>query len=86
MAKVMVSFPDEFLRQVDSISREEHRSRSEILREAMRLYMEMKRGRQSPGNDYRVLSAVKVQDNLSRMAPGTNEDSTVEIRRWRDVR
>lgn len=39
-SKVMVSFPDEFLVEIDRIASEEHRSRSELLREAMRLYME----------------------------------------------
>lgn len=43
-SKVMVSFPDEFLSEVDRIATEEHRSRSELLREAMRLYMAI-RGR-----------------------------------------
>lgn len=38
-SKVMVSFPDDFLSEVDRIAAEEHRSRSELLREAMRLYM-----------------------------------------------
>jgi CopG family transcriptional regulator/antitoxin EndoAI len=38
-SKVMVSFPDEFLSEIDRIADEEHRSRSELLREAMRLYM-----------------------------------------------
>ncbi|MFN2226068.1 MAG: nucleotidyltransferase domain-containing protein [Anaerolineae bacterium] len=37
--KVMVSFPEEFLAEVDRVAREEHRSRSELVREALRLYM-----------------------------------------------
>jgi len=56
--KVMVSFPNEFLIEVDHIAREEHRSRSELLREAMRLYMEMRRGRRRPGASPNVRSAV----------------------------
>ena len=38
-AKVMVSFPKEFLAEVDRVAREEHRSRSELVREALRLYI-----------------------------------------------
>lgn len=37
--KVMLSFPDEFLAEVDRVAREEHRSRSELVREALRLYI-----------------------------------------------
>jgi metal-responsive CopG/Arc/MetJ family transcriptional regulator len=85
-AKVMVSFPEEFLAEVDRIAGEEHRSRSELLREAMRLYMEMRRGRRRPGDDPRVQAAVAAQDALSRLAPGSGEDSTADVRRWREAR
>jgi metal-responsive CopG/Arc/MetJ family transcriptional regulator len=84
--KVMVSFPDEFLAEVDRIAREEHRSRSELLREAMRLYIEVRRGERRPGDDSRVRSAVATQDALARLAPGTGEDSAADVRRWRETR
>jgi predicted nucleotidyltransferase len=45
VAKVLVSFPDEFLAEVDRIAGEEQRSRSELLREAARLYMERRSSR-----------------------------------------
>ncbi len=86
VAKVMVSFPEEFLAEVDRIASEEHRSRSELLREAMRLYIEIRRGRRRPVDDPRVQSAVAAQDNLARLAPGTGEDSTTDVRRWREAR
>jgi metal-responsive CopG/Arc/MetJ family transcriptional regulator len=84
--KVMVSFPEEFLEQVDRVAREEHRSRSELLREALRLYIEMRQGQRRPGDDPRVRAAVAAQDSLARLAPGTGEDSTADIRRWREAR
>jgi len=84
--KVMVSFPEEFLEQVDQVAREEHRSRSELLREAMRVYMEIRRGRQRPGEVPQVQAAVAKQDALARMAPGTGEDSAADVRRWREIR
>lgn len=84
--KVMVSFPEEFLEQVDRVAREEHRSRSELLREALRFYIEMRRGQRRPGDDPRVQAAVAAQDSLARLAPGTDEDSTADIRRWREAR
>jgi len=84
-AKVMVSFPEEFLAEVDRIACEEHRSRSELLREAMRLYMEMRRGERRPRDVPRVRSAVMAQDALSRLAPGAGEDSAADVRRWREA-
>jgi hypothetical protein len=43
-------------------------------------------GRRRPGDDPRVQAAVATQDTLARLAPGTGEDSTVDIRRWRETR
>ncbi len=38
MAKVLVTMPDEFLSKVDSIAINEQRTRSELIREALRTY------------------------------------------------
>ena len=38
-ARVLISLPDEFLGEVDGIAAEEHRSRSDLIREALRNYM-----------------------------------------------
>ncbi len=39
MAKVLVTMPDEFLNRVDGLADTEHRTRSELIREALRNYM-----------------------------------------------
>lgn len=39
MAKVLVTMPDEFLHRVDGIATNEQRTRSELIREALRTYM-----------------------------------------------
>ena len=39
MSKVMVSLSKDFLRGMDAIARAEHRSRSELVREAVRTYV-----------------------------------------------
>lgn len=44
MARVLISMKDEFLEQVDQIAEDEQRSRSELIREALRMYM------RRPGN------------------------------------
>ena len=84
--KVMISFPDEFLARVDQIAREEHRSRSELVREALRLYMGLGQDQSHPGAKPVVRQAVMAQDSLSRSAPGTGQDSTTDIRKWRESR
>lgn len=39
MAKILVTMPDDFLHRVDGIASDEQRSRSELIREALRSYM-----------------------------------------------
>ena len=83
--KVMVSFPAEFLAEVDEVAQNEHRSRSELLREAARLYIKTRHQRR-PGDDPRVRSAIAAQNTLARLSPGTGEDSITDVRRWREAR
>ena len=39
MAKVLLSIPDKFLSQIDEVASNEQRTRSELIREALRVYM-----------------------------------------------
>lgn len=39
MAKILVTMPDEFLNRVDGLATNEQRTRSELIREALRTYM-----------------------------------------------
>lgn len=39
MAKILVTMPDEFLNKVDGLANNEQRTRSELIREALRSYM-----------------------------------------------
>ena len=39
MAKILVTMPDEFLSRVDDLANNEQRTRSELIREALRSYM-----------------------------------------------
>lgn len=39
MAKVLVNFQDDFLQEIDKIAEVEHRTRSSLIREAIRRYL-----------------------------------------------
>lgn len=39
MAKILVTMPDDFLHKIDGIASDEQRTRSELIREALRGYM-----------------------------------------------
>ncbi len=47
MARVLISMPKEFLERIDQVADGENRSRSELIREALRTYIYKQKIRQS---------------------------------------
>jgi metal-responsive CopG/Arc/MetJ family transcriptional regulator len=45
MARVLISMPERFLDEIDEVASGENRSRSELIREALRTYMHKSRVR-----------------------------------------
>ncbi|MBQ9245828.1 ribbon-helix-helix protein, CopG family [bacterium] len=43
MARVLISMPEEFLTRIDEVAEGESRSRSELIREALRTYIHKQR-------------------------------------------
>jgi len=39
MARVLISMPENFLNEIDNVAENENRSRSELIREALRTYI-----------------------------------------------
>lgn len=53
MAKILVTMPDDFLNRVDGLALTEQRSRSELIREALKTYMHKisaKQAKEAPKN------------------------------------
>ena len=47
MARVLISMPEEFLSKIDQVADSEQRSRSELIREALRTYIHKTKVRDS---------------------------------------
>ena len=47
MARVLISMPEEFLSKIDQVADGENRSRSELIREALRTYIYRQKARES---------------------------------------
>lgn len=47
MARVLISMPEEFLSKIDAVADGENRSRSELIREALRTYIHKTKVRNS---------------------------------------
>ena len=60
MAKILVTMPDEFLNKIDGIASIEQRTRSELIREALRNYMRKSNIR----NTEKAQSEAKILENL----------------------
>lgn len=60
MAKILVTMPDEFLNRVDGLASNEQRTRSELIREALRSYMR----RYSPQQIQKAEDNAQILDHL----------------------
>lgn len=60
MARILISMPDEFLNKVDYLAGEEQRTRSELVREALRSYLK----RTKIANPQKAIDNAKVLDAL----------------------
>ena len=47
MARVLISMPEDFLGKIDEVAEGENRSRSELIREALRTYIRKSRVRET---------------------------------------
>lgn len=83
MAKTMISIPDEFLALVDEIAAAEQRSRSELIREALREYIRKGHGPERPIDKPEVRKALK---GLRTLKWTDRFDSTAAVRQMRDRR
>jgi metal-responsive CopG/Arc/MetJ family transcriptional regulator len=81
--KVMLSMSEEFLTEIDNVAEEEKRSRSELIREAVRFYLRIRKAKMTPEQDTLIREAIAIQDMLSSQDTLENWDSTAEIRKWR---
>lgn len=64
--KILFSLPVELLAEIDSVAAEEHRSRSELIREATRRYITDRPERRRPMDDPGVREAIRSMDRIAR--------------------
>lgn len=83
--KVLFSVPEDLLKKIDAVAAEEHRSRSELVREAARRYIADRRSHIRPIDDTKVREALRLMEEIaSKFTEGF--DSTAVIREMRDSR
>ncbi|MDR1168275.1 MAG: ribbon-helix-helix domain-containing protein [Heliobacteriaceae bacterium] len=60
MARVLISMPEKFLDEIDALAEDENRTRSELIREALRTYIHRNHVR----NTQRAVSNAEILDSL----------------------
>ncbi|MEB3207208.1 MAG: ribbon-helix-helix domain-containing protein [Vampirovibrionales bacterium] len=61
MAKVLISMQEDFLEKVDELASAEQRTRSELIRQALRVYIR-RRGRSSEAQIEATLASLSAED------------------------
>jgi metal-responsive CopG/Arc/MetJ family transcriptional regulator len=82
VAKIMFSLPPGLLAEIDQAAGEEQRSRSELLRDAARMYLQGRRLNSKPGDDPIIRRAVAAQQAIA-LHDSVAWDGVSEVRRWR---
>lgn len=84
MARFVVTIPDEFLEEVDARAEAEHRSRSELVREALRSYLHSGGRTEDISNRPEFKRAIQLQDEIRRRHEGSGYSGSAVVREMRD--
>lgn len=84
MARFVVTIPEDFLEEVDARAEAEHRSRSELVREALRGYLRSggRKGDISDRPEFK--KAIQFQDEMRRRHEGSGYSGSAVVREMRD--
>ena len=80
----MISMADNFLKEIDRISKTEHRTRSEFLRDAVRHYLSGTR-KDIDEKSLKIKTSLKIQSEIAQKLEG-KWDSVDFFREWRNKR
>jgi Arc/MetJ-type ribon-helix-helix transcriptional regulator len=84
MARFVVTVPEEFLEEVDARAKAEHRSRSELVREALRGYLRSGGRTEDISNRPEFKKAIQFQDEMRRRHEGSGYSGSAVVREMRD--
>lgn len=84
MARFVVTIPDEFLEEVDARAEAEHRSRSELVREALRGYLRSGGRMEDISNRPEFKKAIQFQDEMRRRHEGSGYSGSAVVRDMQD--
>jgi metal-responsive CopG/Arc/MetJ family transcriptional regulator len=85
MVRINTVFQEDILEEIDSIAKEEGKSRSALLREAAKkLIREYQQMKDEENRREKIKRAIEVQDSLRKKSG--RWDAVAELRKWRESR
>ncbi|HHT9130272.1 MAG TPA: ribbon-helix-helix protein, CopG family [Candidatus Brocadiaceae bacterium] len=85
MVRINAILPEDTIKKIDSIAKEEKKSRSGLLREAAeKLITEYQKFKAEQLRKERLVHAIETQNKLKKKAG--KWDGVSEVRRWRELR
>lgn len=85
MVRINAILPEETIKKIDTIAKEEKKSRSKLLREATeKLIKEYEGIKAEQIRKERLMNSIKIQDKLRKKAG--KWDGVSEVRKWRELR
>ena len=85
MVRINAILPEDTIKKIDSIAKEEKKSRSKLLREAAeKLILEYERIKAEQIRKERLVYSIKTQEKLRKKA--RKWDGVSEVRKWRELK
>lgn len=84
MTRFVVTVPENFLEEVDARAKVEHRSRSELVREALRSYLRSGTRRGDISDRPEVKRALRIQEETRQLLEGSGYSGSDAVRKMRD--
>jgi CopG family transcriptional regulator/antitoxin EndoAI len=84
MARFVVTVQEDFLEEIDARAEAEHRSRSELVREALRSYLRSGGRREDISSRPEFKKAIQFQDEMRRRHEGSVYSGSAVVREMRD--
>lgn len=81
MSRIIITIPDPLLKEVDQEAKQEHRSRAELVRDALRVYLARRKVEEQ--EEARRRRAAKLMDELRKETIGRGVKASEVIKQWR---
>lgn len=81
MSRIIITIPDPLLKEIDREAKQDHRSRAELVRDALRAYLARKQAEDE--EEARRRRAAKLMDELRKETVGKGIKTSEFIKKWR---